>query len=167
MSDGLSQIAQNLARMGLGIRDIVNLANLALGADQNGKPFRPLLIRAFRRAVFNRDGTLGIAQEVEVEPDRLAPCLQLRGRAEGYGEQGRVLVGKVLGSITEPVGFFGSIVSIGAGKEPDQHVPAGEIGETNFLAMLIEQAEGGRLVPDFELSHRFLPYQQSSATSRS
>ena len=104
--------------------DFIGLCDLAVGPYEHGNTCCAFLFSAFRRAIGQGDGPIGIAQQVGGQADFIAPLFQVFRRAEGDSQYDGVLVSIVLGSITEPVGLLSSIVAEGAGIEPEQDVLA-------------------------------------------
>ena len=102
----------------------IGLDDLTVRTDEHGDSRCAFLVRAFRRAIGQCDGPIGIAQQVGGQADFIAPLFQVLRRAEGDSQYDGVLVSIVLGSITEPVGLLSSIVAEGAGIEPEQDVLA-------------------------------------------
>ena len=104
--------------------DFIGLCDLAVGPYEHGDACCAFLVCAFRRAIGQGDGPIGIAQQVGGQADVAAPLFQIIRRTEGNAQNDGVLVSIVLGSITEPVGLLSSIVAEGAGIEPEQDVLA-------------------------------------------
>lgn len=142
--------------MPLGIGLGIGFHDLAVRPDQHGKPCWLFLIRAFSGTIGHRHRTIGVTQEVCRQTCLVEPCFQVFRRAERYAEQRGVFVFEFLGSITEPLGFFGSPTAERAGEKPDQHVPSGVIGKVYGLAVLIGQGKAVRVAANFRESHCFL-----------
>lgn len=127
--------------MGLCVGRLIGPRDLAVGTDEDGHPRRLFLIGACRGTVGHCDGTIGVPQQLGLEPDLIPPGLQILGGAEGNAQQYGVLVGEILGSSTEPIGFLRSPAAKGARKEPDQNISSRVIRKADILAVLIRQGE--------------------------
>ncbi len=128
--------------MPLGVGRGIGLHHLAVRADQHRNPRGFFLVRGFGRAISHGHRAVGIAQQFGGETDLVAPPFQVLRRAEGDAEQNCIPIGEVLGSITEPIGFFGSATAEGAREEPDQHVPSRIVREADMVPILIGQGKG-------------------------
>jgi len=142
--------------MGRCLGRFIDPGDLAVRSDQKGHAFRPILIRAFRRAIGHGDRAGFIEQQMPGQPMFFRPFLQIFRRAEGDADQNRVFVFKVRGSITEPIGFVGSPAAEGAGEKPYQHVFAGLIRQAHRFPILIGEGECGRCRADLKNSHNDL-----------
>ena len=115
----LGQIRQRFRRMRLRVRAGIGFDHGTVRADEDGDAGGPFLIGARRRAISQGHGPVRIAKQLCCETNLVTPGFQVIGRAEGYAQQYGILIGKFLGSITEPAGFLRSAVAEGARKEPD------------------------------------------------
>jgi hypothetical protein len=78
------------------------------------------------------------------EADLLGPAFQIFRRAEGNAQQDGVLVGKLLDSITEPVGLLRSAIAEGARVEPNEHVLSRVVRQAHHIPILVGKGEGRR-----------------------
>lgn len=128
--------------------NLVGLQHLAIGANQHRDAGSTLLVGAFGCTVGQCHGTVGIAQQIGSQTDIIAPGFQIVRRAKGNPQYDGIFIGIVLGSITEPIGLFSSIIAEGAGVEPEQDVLARVIREADVLPVLIGQGKGRRRAAD-------------------
>ena len=124
------------------------LGRIPIGANQHRDAGGALLVGAFGCAVGQCHGTVRIAQQIGSQTDIIAPVFEIVCRAESNTKYDGIFIGIVLGSITEPISLFSSVIAEGAGVEPEQDVLARVIREADVLPVLIGQGKGRRRAAD-------------------
>jgi hypothetical protein len=132
-----AQITENFGGVVLGVGPGPGFYHPAVCSDEDGNPCSPFLIGAFGGAVSKGNRAISIIQEIGCQAGFANPCFQILRGTEGDAQQCGVFVSEVLGSVTEPLSFFGSTAAKGAGKKPDQHVFPRIIRKTDAFPILI------------------------------
>ena len=138
------EVREHLGRMvgraHLGIR----LGDLAVGRDEHRYSTGACAFIG-RGAISLGHRFVGVAQKVVGEAELLLELLVGLGLVCADAEDDTFAAVEILDSITEPLAFDGSARGIGFGVPPQQHALAGKIPKRDFLAVLIDQREIGRL----------------------
>lgn len=139
-----AEIGQHLRRMFRRFGRSVGPHHLAIGPDEHGHTFRPLLVGAVRRTIGHGNLAIRVTKQVAFKAYLLAPAFQVVLRAEGDAQQYCILIGIVLDSITEPVGLLRSAIAEGARIEPYEYVLPRVIRQTHRFPVLIGEGKGRR-----------------------
>ena len=132
-----AQISENFGGVVLWIWPGPAFYHFAICSDEDRNTGRSFLIGAFRRTVSKGNRAVGIAKEIGRQTGFGRPFSQVLRGAEGDAQQFGVFVFKLLGSITEPFGFFGSSTAKGAREKPDQHIFTSIICKAYVFSVLI------------------------------
>jgi hypothetical protein len=92
----------------------------------------------------------GVAEQREIEPVLFLEGSQSFDGIGAHAENGEVELVELLLCVTKLGRFDGSTRSAGFGKEKEEDAPAGEVLESDFVAFVRQEAEGGGFGAYFE-----------------
>lgn len=131
------------------IINCISIDDFAIRPDHHSHAGGFFLVGIFRRAIRYCDRLIDIAEKFAGQPHFFAPFLQIIRRTECDSQYDSILIGKFLGSSTEPIGLLRSIISERAWIEPQHDVFAGMIRQAYLLPVLVGQREAWRHTSDF------------------
>ena len=136
----------------------------ALAIDEIADAGRMLLACIRRRAVSDAHGFVNVTEQIKWKSELVAERLVFSFGIAAYAEDHRVVVSKLLDSITEPFAFDGSPRGVGFGVPPEQDVLAFELIERDRLPILIREGKARRLRILVKDRHEQLPHVEPGAT---
>lgn len=135
------EAGQQFARLVARVLRIDCLIDLALWAHHEGVARWILVLLRRSRAICPRHLSRRIAQQHKREVELLSEGLIVLYRVQRDTAYDRIVLVKVLDSITEPIALSSSARGVGLGVKPEHHSLAREFGQRALLAMMIQHSE--------------------------
>ena len=134
--------------MPFGVINFIGVDDFTIWSNHHPDTGWLFLVYGFRRPIGHCNRLFCIAKQLTRQTNLIAPFPQIFRRTECNPQNDGIFIGKVLGSITEPVDLLCSIVAKCARIKPQNNMLPGVVRQANILPVLIGQSEARRHASD-------------------